>query len=389
MSTAESMTKSLASTPPMGWNSWNMFGVKVNEAAVRAMADAIVETGLKDCGYQYVVIDDCWTVKDRRDSNGDLIPDPQKFPSGMKALADYIHSTGLKFGIYSDAAEMTCASYPGSFGYEEQDTRLWASWGVDFLKYDYCHAPSDQAAAIERYSRMGNALQNCGREILFSICEWGGRSPHLWARKAGGQMWRATGDVVDSWIDVQHHGWWGLGIDSVLDMAVNLHEYAGPGGWNDMDMLVVGLDGQGQVPGSGASNNEYRTQVSMWSLLCSPLMIGCDIRSMRSETAKLLMNREILALNQDALGKQASRIKKTGELEVWCKRLADGSVAVGLLNRGSNGKEITFTAGDVGLLDSHKGVIRDLWKQEDIADFKPSFSCPVDPHGTVVLRISA
>jgi len=380
--------KPLAGTPPLGFNSWNMFGAKVNAEAIRGIADALISTGLKDCGYEYVVIDDCWAVKDHRDSHGDLIPDPERFPDGMKPLADYVHSLGLKFGLYSDAAEMTCAGYPGSFGFEEQDARQWAAWGVDYLKYDYCYAPPDQATAIERYTRMGSALRGCGREILFSICEWGGRSPHLWARQAGGQVWLATGDVVDSWVNVQSGTWWGLGIDTALDQAAGLHEYAGPGGWNDMDMLVVGLSGQGHIPGTGASFLEYRTQVSMWSALCSPLMIGCDIRSMNAETAGLLMNREVLAINQDPLGRQAERIKKTGDLEIWRKRLGDGGMALALLNRGSSGAEIYFKTGEVGLLENTRGVIRDLWKQADIADLQPDFSCPVRPHETVLLRIS-
>jgi len=380
--------KPLASTPPMGWNSWNMFGWKITESDVCGAADAMISSGLKDCGYEYVVIDDCWSVKDHRDGNGDLIPDPERFPQGIKAVADYVHSKGLKFGIYSDAGDKTCAGFPGSFGFEEQDARLWASWGVDFLKYDYCYAPADQATAIERYSRMGAALRSSGREILYSICEWGGRSPHLWARQVGGQMWRATGDVVDSWVNVLHGTWWGLGIDSAIDMAVNLHPYAGPGGWNDMDMLVIGLGGKGAVPGGGASFFEYRTMVSMWSVLCSPLMIGCDIRSMSPEIAGLLMNREVLAVNQDELGKQAVRIKKTGDLEIWRKPLADGSIVLALLNRGSSGREIEFTAGEIGLLDNHHGVIRDLWKQEDVSDFKPAYQYMVMPHATDLLKIS-
>lgn len=384
-----SQNKPLAATPPMGWNSWNMFGPKVTDRDVREIADAVVNTGLKDCGYEYVVIDDCWSVKDHRDSNGDLVPDPERFPDGIKPVADYVHSKGLKFGIYSDAAEKTCAGFPGSYGFEQQDAHLWASWGVDFLKYDYCYAPPDQATAIERYTRMGDALHSCGREILFSICEWGGRSPHLWARQAGGQMWRSTGDVIDSWVSILHGTWWGLGIDPAIDLAVNLHPYAGPGGWNDMDMLVVGLNGKGQVPGNGASFHEYRTQVSMWSILCSPLMIGCDIRAMSVETAGLLMNREVLAVNQDTLGKQAVRIKKDGNLEVWRKPLADGSLALALLNRGSTGRDIELTAGEIGLLDSHGGVIRDLWKQEDVDDFKPWFQTMVMPHDTVMLKISS
>jgi alpha-galactosidase len=197
-----SSSKSLASTPPMGWNSWNTFGHNINEAVVRETADALVSTGLKDYGYEYIVIDDCWSIKDRRDSNGDMIPDPEKFPNGIKALADYVHSKGFKLGIYSDAAEKTCAGYPGSYGFEETDAQLWASWDIDFLKYDYCHAPVEQSVAIERYSRMGEALRKTGHEFLYSSCEWGGRSPHLWGRKVGGHMWRVSGDVHDSWVNI-------------------------------------------------------------------------------------------------------------------------------------------------------------------------------------------
>ncbi len=381
--------KPLAATPPMGWNSWNSFGSKVSAESVCQVADVLVKSGLKDCGYEYVVIDDCWSVKDRRDSHGNLVPNPERFPDGVKPVADYVHSLGFKFGIYSDAAEMTCASYPGSLGFEEQDAHLWASWGVDFLKYDYCYAPPDQATAIERYTRMGTALRNCGREILFSICEWGGRSPHLWGRQVGGHMWRSSGDIIDSWVDVQAGTWWGLGIDTIPDIAASVAEYAGPGGWNDMDMLVVGLSGSGHIPGKGASMTEYRTHMSLWSVVCSPLMIGCDVRAMSSEVAEILMNREVLAVNQDPLGQAARRIKKTGPLEVWRKRQSDGSLVLALLNRGSSLGEIKFTASEVGLLDDHRAVIRDLWKQEDIADFKHQNEFLVGPHATLLLKISA
>jgi alpha-galactosidase len=381
--------KPLATTPPMGWNSWNMFGDKVTETAVRETAEAMAANGLKECGYEYLVIDDCWSRKEGRNSHGDLVPHPNKFPNGMKALADYIHGLGFKLGIYSDAADFTCASYPGSYGFEEQDAYLWASWGIDFLKYDYCSAPADQETAIRRYARMGDALKRTGREILFSLCEWGGRSPYLWGRSVGGQMWRVTGDVVDSWANtfVPEHNWTGLGIDAAIDIGVNLHEYAGPGGWNDMDMLIVGLQGKGQIPGMGSTMAEYQTHMSMWSMLCSPLMIGCDVRHMDQEVASLLMNREVLAVNQDVLGKQAMRIKKNGALEVWKKKLADGSVAVAMLNRGSVSGEIAFTAGDVGLLDSSK-LVRDLWKEEDISEFSKSFSREVLPHATLLVKVT-
>lgn len=383
--------RSLAATPPMGWNSWNMFGNAINETAIRETADAIVSSGLKECGYQYVVIDDCWSQKGGRDRNGDLVPDPAKFPSGMRALADYVHNLGLKIGIYSDAADLTCASYPGSYNFEEQDAQLWASWGFDFLKYDYCNAPTDQATAMDRYARMGEALRKTGREFLFSLCEWGGRSPHLWGRDVGGHMWRVSGDVFDSWVNIwvpHGSGYYGIGIDVSLDIADDLHEYGGPGGWNDLDMLVVGLKGKGQISGGGLSFIEYQTHMSMWCMACSPLMIGCDVRALDQETTALLMNREVLSVNQDALGKPARRVKRFGQCEVWKKLLGDGSVAVALINRGSTGSDVTLRSGDIGLLDEPK-LVRHLWAQADIAEFKESLIQRVQPHETILLKITS
>jgi alpha-galactosidase len=379
-----------AATPPMGWNSWNMFGSRVSEAAIREAADAIVELGLKDLGYQYVVIDDCWSIKGRRDGNGDLIPDPEKFPSGMKALADYVHGLGLKIGIYSDAADRTCAGYPGSYGFEEQDARLWASWEMDFLKYDYCNAPTDQATAIERYGRMGAALRGSGREFLFSLCEWGGRSPHLWGREVGGHMWRSTGDIFDSWVDIWvavEAPYYGVGIETALDIAADLAEYGGPGGWNDLDMLVVGLKGKGHIPGVGMSWIEYQTHMSLWCMACSPLMIGCNLRTLDQETAALLTNPEVLAVNQDALGVPARRVRRSGPCEIWKKPLADGSVAVGLINRGSTGADIVVRASDIGLLDRPKAV-RNLWARADRGDFAQELTQRVQPHETILLRVT-
>jgi len=381
--------KSLAATPPMGWNSWNLFGANIQEETIRQVAVALVTTGLKDCGYEYVVIDDCWSVKKGRDAHGDLVPDPEKFPNGMRALADEIHSLGLKIGIYSDAAEKTCAGYPGSFGFEHQDAAQWAEWGFDFLKYDYCSAPPDQATAIERYTRMGEALRQTGREFLYSICEWGGRSPQLWGSQVGGQMWRVSGDVFDSWVNVwvASHRYYGIGVDVSLDIAAGLADYGGPGGWNDLDMLVVGLKGKGQVPGTGMSPVEYQTHMSLWCLACSPLMMGCDLRHLEPDTAALLTNREVLAVNQDSLGVPARRVKQIGLCEVWKKPLSDGSVAVGLINRGSTGREITLKAGDLGMLETLK-LARNLWSQKDQADFITDLTRMVQPHETLLLKIS-
>lgn len=382
-------SKSLAATPPMGWNSWNMFGWNIHETSVRETAAALAALGLKECGYEYIVIDDCWSRKDGRDAHGDLVPDPDKFPNGMPALVDYVHSLGFKIGIYSDAADRTCGSHPGSYGFEAQDAQLWAAWGFDFLKYDYCNAPADQATAIERYTRMGEALRQTGREFLFSVCEWGARGPQLWGRQVGGHMWRVSGDVFDSWINIWVAAWktYGIGVDVSLDLAADLHAFGGPGGWNDLDMLVVGLKGKGLVAGGGMSFIEYQTHMSMWCLACSPLMIGCDVRNLDRETAALLMNREVLAVNQDALGQPARRVKQCGPGEVWRKPLADGAVAVALINRGSTGLDIPVNASDIGLLDKPK-LARNLWTREDIADFTQTLTQRVQPHETILLKIT-
>ena len=366
-----------------------MVGSAINEVAIRETADAIARLGLKDCGYEYVVIDDCWSQKEGRDSNGDLVPDPIKFPNGMKALTDYVHSRGLKVGIYSDAADWTCATYPGSYGFEDQDAQLWASWGFDYLKYDYCNAPTDQATAIERYSRMGEALRKTDREILYSLCEWGGRSPHLWGRSVGGHMWRVSGDVIDTWVNIWMASWnaYALGVDVSVDIAAELYEYSGLGGWNDLDMLVVGLKGKGHIVGTGMSFLEYQSHMSLWCMACSPLMIGCDVRALDEESATLLLNREVLAINQDELGKPARRVKQIDNCDVWRKPLSDGSVAVALLNRGSSGVDITVKAGEIGLLDTPK-LARDLWKLVDIADFTTELTQRVQPHETVLLKIT-
>jgi len=378
----------LAATPPMGWNSWNMFGSKVNEDAVRATADTLVSSGMKELGYNYVVIDDCWSVKAGRDGNDDLVPDPERFPSGMRALGDYVHSLGLKFGMYSDAAERTCAGYPASYGHEEQDAALFASYGVDFLKYDYCNAPEDQASAIDRYTRMGKALKGCGREILFSLCEWGNRSPHLWGPQVGGSMWRVSGDIFDSWVNVWNAqgSWYGLGIDTSFGIASTVAEYGGPGGWNDLDMLIVGLKGKGHIAGVGLSNIEYATHMTLWVIACSPLMIGCDIRNMDEHATKLLTNPEVLAINQDPLGIPGRRARKRGPHEVWRKPLSDGSIAVAIFNRDSTGADITVKSSDIGLLDTPK-VAQDLWLRKEVGEFTDKLILRVQPHESILLKV--
>ena len=260
--------------------------------------------------------------------------------------------------------------------------------GSTFLKYDYCNAPEDQAAAIERYTRMGDALRKTGREFLFSLCEWGGRAPHVWGRKAGGHMWRVSGDVYDSWVNLWIADWktYAIGVDVSIDLAADLAAFGGPGGWNDLDMLIVGLKGKGQISGSGMSQIEYQTHMSMWCMACSPLMIGCDIRKLEPDTADLLLNRDVLAVNQDPLGRPARRMKRFGSCEAWAKPLADGSTAVALLNRGSRGEDVHLLAGDIGLTDEPK-LARNIWAGEDIADFTKELVQRVQPHETILLKI--
>ena len=282
----------LARTPPMGWNSWNKFGCDVSERLVKEMADAMVSSGLRDAGYQYIVIDDCWQVS--RDADGAIVPDPERFPSGMKALADYVHAKGLKFGLYSDAGARTCQGRPGSNGYEVEDARQYAAWGVDYLKYDWCHTEGVDPKIA--YPTMRDALRATGRPIVFSMCEWGRSQPWTWARGVA-HLWRTTGDIEDCWSC-------GGSFVRILDRQVGLEKYAGPGGWNDPDMLEVG--------NGGMTTSEYRAHFSFWSLLAAPLMAGNDLRTMSAETRDILANRDVIAIDQDPLGAQGRRIRDDG-----------------------------------------------------------------------------
>jgi len=373
----------LAATPPMGWNSWNTFGKEINEEVVKGVADKFVELGLKDLGYQYIVIDDHW--HGGRDAQGKLIPNPKKFPDGIKALAGYIHSKGLKFGIYSCAGDKTCGGEVGSFGHEEDDAATFASWDVDYLKYDYCHAPDDLQEAIQRYTKMGNALKATGRPMVFSICEWGPRSPWLWGRKGGGHLWRISFDVGDMW-DSPHNAYSCIGILAAIDASSNLEKHAAPGGWNDPDMLVVGLGNKGYIKGGGCNSAEYETQVSMWCILAAPLMIGCDIRNMNAETRRILTNPEAIAVDQDPLGKQGNRVARTASTDVWRKPMANGHLAIALLNRGDQETTITANWKDLGVKANESLGIRDLWLHKELGSFRGSFSAKVAPHATLLLR---
>ncbi len=385
---SKNISVSLAPTPPMGWMSWNQFGPNINEAMLKEMADAMVSSGLKDTGYQYICIDDLW--QGERDLNGFLHPDPKKFPNGIKAVADYVHSKGLKLGIYSDAADRTCGEKVGSYSYEEKDAQTFAAWGVDYLKYDYCFAPEDQATAIHRYSTMSKALRKTGRPIVFSICEWGPRKPWLWGRKAGGQLWRTTWDIRELWYSGKYDDTQ-AGILDLLDQQVGLEKYSGPGGWNDPDMLVIGLYGKGKYTSPKGylpcTDTEYRSQMSLWCLLAAPLLATNDLRSMNPIIKDILTNREVIAIDQDPLGKQASRISKNGDLEIWARDLKDGSKAVGLLNRNDRvTAKIKVTWVQLNIQGKRK--VRDLWAHMDLGTFLDQFETEVPSHAVVLLRIS-
>jgi alpha-galactosidase len=368
----------LALTPPMGWNSWNKFGCNVSERMIREMADAMVKSGMKDAAYQYVVIDDCWQVS--RDQEGNIVVDPERFPSGMKALADYVHSLGLKFGIYSDAGSKTCAGRPGSLGHEYQDARQYAAWGVDYLKYDWCNTTTQDTKAA--YALMRQALNAAGRPIVLSICEWGTTKPWLWGKDVGGNLWRTTGDITDKWegkIKWPDGGCCALGMLNILDMQVGLEAFAGPGHWNDPDMLEVG--------NGGMTDTEYRSHFSLWAILAAPLMAGNDLRTMKPEIRDILTNKEVIAVNQDALGSQGRRVWKNGDLEVWAKQLKDGSRGVVLLNRGATEKEISVNWEDLGYPTHLAAAVGDLWQHKDVGKFTGKFSATVASHGVVMLTV--
>jgi len=362
----------LAKTPPMGWNSWNKFACNVSEDLIKQIADAMVSTGMKDAGYQYIVIDDCWQVE--RDSQGNIIPDAKRFPSGMKALADYIHAKGLKFGLYSDAGTLTCQKRPGGRGYEFQDARQYAAWGVDYLKYDWCSTSTQNQQAS--YSIMRDALVKSGRPMVFSLCEWGSSKPWLWARDVG-NLWRTTGDIQDCW-DCKRD-WGGMGFVHILDLQNGLESYAGPGHWNDPDMLEVG--------NGGMTTTEYRSHFSLWCILAAPLIAGNDIRSMSPEIAEILTDKEVIAVDQDQQGLQGRRVKREGNLEVWAKQLADGSRAVALLNRGATEAKISVSWSDIGYPDYLPASVRDLWAMKDLGKSTGSFSASVASHGVVMVKI--
>jgi alpha-galactosidase len=377
----------LALTPPMGWNSWNKFACNVDENMIRQMADAMVSTGMKDAGYTYINIDDCWHGD--RDSLGFIHPDPKRFPSGMKALADYVHSKGLKLGIYSDAGSQTCGGRPGSRGYEFQDAWTYAQWGVDYLKYDWCNTEGLKAEGA--YKTMTAALRTAGRPMVLSICEWGNAKPWEWGRTVG-HLWRTTGDIFNCFDCIEDHGTWkSWGVMQILDMQKDLRRYAGPGHWNDPDMLEVG---NGKLtPG------EDRAHFSMWAMLAAPLIAGNDLRSMTKETIAVLTNKEVIAVNQDSLGIQGFRYAVKDSVETWFKPLKNNDWAVCFLNRGAKPQTIAFkwSAQEVvdAIFDKQLDVkntvykIRDLWTKKDMGTTQKDIKTIVPAHDVLILRLSA
>lgn len=363
----------LAQTPPMGWNSWNKFACNVSEDLIMGMADAMVTSGMKDAGYEYIVIDDCWQVG--RDQNGEIIVDKEHFPHGIKYLADYIHSKGLKFGIYSCAGSKTCAGRPGGLGHEYQDARSYASWGVDYLKYDWCNTTTQDTKSS--YANMRDALYAAGRPVVFSICEWGSSKPWEWAKDVG-HLWRTTSDILDRWDAM-------IGI---VDEQRSLAKYAGSGHWNDPDMLEVG--------NGGMTTEEYKTHFSIWCMMAAPLMAGNDLANMSKETKEILTNNEMIAINQDPVGQQASCYRDNGDYEIWGRALENDEKAVCLLNRSDEEKEVqvNFTS----LLKTSDNYwytypynpedykVRDVWEQKEVKTDKNIIMVKMPPHSVKVYR---
>jgi len=356
----------IALTPPMGWNSWNHFGCNVSDSLIRGTADAMVSSGMRSAGYQYVVIDDCWQVS--RDSKGIIVADSVRFPQGIKALADYVHSRGLRFGIYTDAGTKTCQGRPGTYGYEDQDARTYAAWGVDYVKEDWCNASGLNARA--QYAKFRRALDKTGRAIVLSICEWGSNQPWEWAPGIG-NLWRTTDDIEDKWTSMLAN----------LDQSSQHSTVARPGAWNDPDMLEVG--------NGGMTDDEYRAHMSLWAIQAAPLIAGNDLRTMSEATRIILTNPEVLAVDQDSLGAQGIIVwEPVPDLQVWAKPLRNGTHAVVLLNRSARADTINAYLSRVGI-HSDSASVRDLWSHSEIGKVKGRFSALVRPHSALMLRMTA
>lgn len=374
----------LALTPPMGWNSWNRFACDVSEELIRESADAMVASGMKDAGYEYVNVDDCWHGE--RDADGFIRPDPDRFPSGMKALADYVHAKGLKLGLYSDAGWKTCGGHPGSRGHEFQDALTYARWGIDYLKYDWCN--TEALSAEGAYLTMREALYAAGRPIVLSICEWGNNRPWEWGPEIG-QLWRTTGDIYPCFDCVKDHGTWSSwGVLQILDKQDGLRRHAGPGHWNDPDMMEVG---------NGMSVNADRAHFSMWAMLAAPLLAGNDLRSMSPETTEILTNQDVIAVDQDPLGIQGFKYSAADGVEIWFKPLAGGDWAMAVLNRKEAPRKVTFDWKNENVMDELSGrktelgttayLLRDLWAKKDLGTTDAPLTVDVPGHDVMMLRL--
>jgi len=371
----QGQSSGVAMTPPMGWNSWNHFHRNVTDAVIRAQADAMVSSGMRDAGYTYINIDDTWEAE-HRNADG-TIQTNEKFPD-MKALADYVHSKGLKLGIYSSPGPLTCAKFEGSYGHEEQDAKTYAAWGIDYLKYDLCGlrvqmkaAPSHEAAhkiMVDAYIKMRDALRSTGRPIVYSLCQYGDDAVWEWGTEVGGNLWRTTGDISDKYASMSAIGF----------SQAGLARFAGPGHWNDPDMLEVG--------NGGMTAEEYRTHMSLWAILAAPLLAGNDLSTMTPETIAILTNRDVIAIDQDRAGKQGDRVSAEGPIEIWTKPLADGSKAVGVFNRhpGQLTTQVDFSK--LGF----KGAVKakDLWLGKDLGKIASPYTVTVPGHGVLLLRVS-
>jgi alpha-galactosidase len=376
----------LAKTPPMGFNTWNTFQTNINEQMLENMVDNFVSSGMKDAGYQYFVLDDGWMAM-QRDSNGSLVADPAKFPGGMKKLVDYVHAKGLKFGIYNCAGTLTCGGYPGTRGYEYQDARLYASWGVDYLKFDWCN--TDSLNAHEAYTTMSKAIKIAGRPMVFSLCEWGNHKPWLWAKNVG-HLWRTTGDIGAGFGRLVNKGTWNaLGVTGILDQQEGLRKYAGPGHWNDLDMLEVG---------NGMSYSEDRAHFSLWCMLAAPLMAGNDLRKMTDQTKSILTNKDVIAVDQDTLGIEGFKYSAVDGLEIWIKPLTNNELAVCFFNRSEKPQTITYNWKDHPVKDDLSGInvdfntsaykIYDLWLKKTLGSTKRALKTTVGVHDVVMIKLT-
>jgi alpha-galactosidase len=376
----------LAQTPPMGWNSWNIFQININEQMLKDMVDACVSSGMRNAGYTYFILDDGWMAMDR-DKNGNLVADPKKFPDGMKEFADYVHSKGLKLGLYNCAGTKTCAGYPGSHGYEYQDARQYASWGVDYFKYDWCN--TDGINAQDAYLTMSRAIRAAGRPMIFSLCEWGFHQPWLWAKPIG-QVWRTTGDIHNGFEkDLNYSTWSTYSVLSILDKQVNIRQYAGPGHWNDPDMLEVG---------NGMTYDEDKAHFSLWCMLAAPLIAGNDLRKMSGQTQSILTNKEVIAVDQDSAGIEGFRYYQFDGLEIWLKPLKNDDLAVCFLNRSAHRRTIYYNWKEHIIndtlskthIDFNKTTytLRDLWAKKKIGTTNQIFKHRVDAHEVILLKLS-